>query len=101
MAYHVKLNRQYGRKARCASKNETHAQLLFEQCMSLLFFEGECQMKRTYTQSVEEVLHDLGVGVEGLSMAEAQQRLAKYNHRYIHSFRSCHDEQHNSLCVIS
>ena len=78
MACHVKLNRQYGRKARCARKNETHAQLLFEQCMSLLFFEGECQMKRTYTQSVEEVLHDLGVGVEGLSMAEAQERLAKY-----------------------
>ena len=35
-------------------------------------------MKKTYTQSVEEVLHDLGVGHEGLTTAQAQERLAKY-----------------------
>ena len=35
-------------------------------------------MKKTYTQSTEEVLNDLGVGVEGLTSAEAQERLAKY-----------------------
>ena len=35
-------------------------------------------MKKTYTQSAEEVLRDLGVGAEGLTTAEAQERLAKY-----------------------
>ena len=35
-------------------------------------------MKKTYTQTTEEVLNDLGVGVEGLTSAEAQERLAKY-----------------------
>ena len=35
-------------------------------------------MKKTYTQSVEEVLNDLGVGAEGLTTAQAQERLAKY-----------------------
>ena len=35
-------------------------------------------MKKTYTQSCEEVLHDLGVGKEGLTTAQAQERLAKY-----------------------
>ena len=35
-------------------------------------------MKKTYTQSAEEVLHDLGVGAEGLTTAEAQKRLAQY-----------------------
>ena len=35
-------------------------------------------MKKTYTQSAEEVLRDLGVGAEGLSTAEAQKRLQKY-----------------------
>ena len=35
-------------------------------------------MKKTYTQSAEEVLHDLGVGAEGLTTAQAQERLAKY-----------------------
>ena len=35
-------------------------------------------MKKTYTQSAEEVLNDLGVGAEGLSTAQAQERLAKY-----------------------
>ena len=35
-------------------------------------------MKKIYTQSTEEVLHDLGATTEGLSTAEAQQRLAKY-----------------------
>ena len=35
-------------------------------------------MKKTYTQSVEEVLHGLSVGTEGLTTAQAQERLAKY-----------------------
>ena len=35
-------------------------------------------MKKTYTQSAEEVLRDLGVGAEGLTTAQAQERLAKY-----------------------
>ena len=35
-------------------------------------------MKKTYTQSADEVLQDLGVGAEGLSTAQAQERLAKY-----------------------
>ena len=35
-------------------------------------------MKKTYTQSTEEVLRDLGVGTEGLTTAEAQKRLQKY-----------------------
>ena len=35
-------------------------------------------MKKTYTQSPEDVLQDLGVSTEGLSTAEAQERLAKY-----------------------
>ena len=35
-------------------------------------------MKKTYTQSVGEVLGELGVGPEGLTAAHAQERLAKY-----------------------
>ncbi|MBR2047081.1 MAG: cation-translocating P-type ATPase [Oscillospiraceae bacterium] len=35
-------------------------------------------MKKTYTQSADEVLRDLGVGLEGLTTAQAQERLAKY-----------------------
>ena len=35
-------------------------------------------MKKTYTQSCEEVLHDLGVGAEGLTTAQAEERIAKY-----------------------
>ncbi len=35
-------------------------------------------MKKTYTQSAEEVLRDLGVGVEGLTTAQAKERLEKY-----------------------
>ena len=35
-------------------------------------------MKKTYTQSVEDVLQELGVGAEGLSAAQAEERLAKY-----------------------
>ena len=35
-------------------------------------------MKKTYTQSAEEVLRDLGVGAEGLTTAQAEERLAKY-----------------------
>ena len=35
-------------------------------------------MKKIYTQSAEEVLRDLGASAEGLSAAEAQERLAKY-----------------------
>ena len=35
-------------------------------------------MKKTYTQSAEEVLQDLDAGPEGLSTAQAQQRLAKF-----------------------
>ena len=35
-------------------------------------------MKKTYTQSAEEVLQNLGVTAEGLSTAEAQERFAKY-----------------------
>ena len=35
-------------------------------------------MKKTYTQSAQEVLQDLGVGAEGLTTAQAQERLAKY-----------------------
>ena len=35
-------------------------------------------MKKTYTQSAEEVLQDLGVGAEGLTTAQAEERLAKY-----------------------
>ena len=35
-------------------------------------------MKKTYTQSTEEVLSELQVGLEGLTSAEAQARLQKY-----------------------
>ena len=35
-------------------------------------------MKKTYTQSAEEVLQGLGVGAEGLTTAQAQERLEKY-----------------------
>ena len=35
-------------------------------------------MKKIYTQSVEEVLSDLGVGAQGLSTQQAKQRLEKY-----------------------
>ena len=35
-------------------------------------------MKKTYTQSTEEVLSELQVGLEGLSSAEAKTRLEKY-----------------------
>ena len=35
-------------------------------------------MKKTYTQSAEEVLSQLQVGKEGLTSAEAQERLQKY-----------------------
>ena len=36
------------------------------------------QMKKIYTQSAAEVLQELGVGVEGLSTREAQERLEKF-----------------------
>jgi len=39
---------------------------------------GENFMKKTYTLSTEEVLQDLGVGTEGLTTQQAQERLAKY-----------------------
>ena len=35
-------------------------------------------MKKTYAQSAEEVLRDLGVGSEGLTSAQARERLAEY-----------------------
>ena len=35
-------------------------------------------MKKTYTQSAEEVLSELQVGREGLSSSEAKARLEKY-----------------------
>ena len=35
-------------------------------------------MKKYYTQSTQEVLHDFGVGPEGLTTAQAEERLAKY-----------------------
>jgi len=35
-------------------------------------------MKKTYTQSAEVVLQDLGVGAESLATAQAEERLAKY-----------------------
>ena len=35
-------------------------------------------MKKIYTQSAEDVLQDLGVTAEGLSTAQAEQRLAQY-----------------------
>jgi len=35
-------------------------------------------MQKIYTQSAEEVLHDLGTGAEGLTSAQARDRLAKY-----------------------
>ena len=35
-------------------------------------------MKKTYTQSAEEVLSGLGVGADGLTTAEAQKRLEQY-----------------------
>ena len=35
-------------------------------------------MKKTYTQSAEEVLRDLGATPEGLTTAQAEERLAKY-----------------------
>ena len=35
-------------------------------------------MKKTYTQSAEEVLQELGVGAEGLTSEQAAQRLEKY-----------------------
>ena len=46
--------------------------------MSLFILKGEYLMKKTYTQTTEEVLRDLGVGTEGLTTAQAQERLAKY-----------------------
>jgi len=35
-------------------------------------------MKKNYTQTAEEVLRELGVGAEGLTTAQAEERLAKY-----------------------
>jgi len=35
-------------------------------------------MNKTYTQSAEEVLNELGVTAEGLSTAQAKERLEKY-----------------------
>ena len=35
-------------------------------------------MKKTYTQSVDEVLHDLGVSADGLTTAQAKERLETY-----------------------
>ena len=35
-------------------------------------------MKKTYTQSAEEVLRDLGTDAGGLTTQQAQERLAKY-----------------------
>ncbi len=35
-------------------------------------------MKKTYTQSASQVLKDLGVGLEGLTSAQAQERLTKF-----------------------
>ena len=35
-------------------------------------------MKQSYIRSAEEVMRDLGVGAEGLSTAQAQERLAQY-----------------------
>ena len=35
-------------------------------------------MKKTYTQSAEEVLQDLGVTAEGLSTDEAKKRQQQY-----------------------
>ncbi len=35
-------------------------------------------MKKTYTQSAQEVLQELGVTAEGLTTAQAQERLSKY-----------------------
>ena len=35
-------------------------------------------MKKIYTMSTDEVLQNLGVGAEGLTTAQAQERLAKY-----------------------
>ena len=35
-------------------------------------------MKKTYTQSAADVLRELGVSAEGLTTAQAQERLAKY-----------------------
>ena len=35
-------------------------------------------MKKFYTQSADDVLHALGAGADGLTTAEAQERLAKY-----------------------
>ena len=35
-------------------------------------------MKKTYTQSAQSVLQELGVGMEGLTSAQAKERLDKY-----------------------
>ena len=35
-------------------------------------------MKKMYTQSAQDVLQDLGVGVDGLSTGQAEERLAQY-----------------------
>ncbi len=37
-------------------------------------------MKKTYTQSTEEVLRSFDTGTEGLTTGQAQERLAKYGH---------------------
>ena len=37
-------------------------------------------MKKIYTQSAEDVLRDLGASAEGLTTAQAEERLAKYGH---------------------
>ena len=44
--------------------HRSHAWVLF---YSHYYYEGELQMKKTYTQSASEVLSELGVGMEGLS----------------------------------
>ena len=35
-------------------------------------------MKKTYTQTTQEVLNQLGVTAEGLTTAQAQERMAQY-----------------------
>lgn len=40
-------------------------------------------MKKTYTQSADEVLQELGVGHEGLTTQQAQERLAKHDSGHI------------------
>ena len=86
-AFRVTLFRQYGHLTRIAERMRLmHAEIAVHGSFCFLtprkteFIEckGESRMKKTYTQSAEEVLSGLGVGATGLTTAQAKERLEKY-----------------------